>query len=533
MRGAAVWGRPEQAARLLAREIPLDAAFVALVHGAEDAVLAARAADAIAAGMSRRREHILLASCEAAPASLDELLGGSEAPGFAAALQGEARLTETAVRREDRLYVYLPAGRRPAPPEEVAAEPALASLVRRVRERGGTLLVFGPDHLLGIDAFVGLLDGYVSLGDVRVPSAAGIRRELARVRFRPEEVSGTEVSVPEDAPEEVPVPEDASTPEDAAPPEPEEPGEVPAPEALEEAASGVWRRKAGAWRDLAGVPGTEAAGAEPPEAAIPAEGTWDAPVGEAPAGRAPAEEPAGEDGSAPRGSKWRRHRQRSGFPYAHVAAGLAIVVVLAVGWWALASTATPSGPLGAETEAPGSAGPVMDLQALLSAVEGAPELPYSVLIASYAAVGDARNRVERLRRAEDGLFFIAPTPVRGAIYHRVFAGARPEVADGRRLMGELVEAGRKETASDWDVRPAGLAYRLGVFVTAAEASEAVAELEGQGVPTYIVPAGTGELRAWQVYAGAYESEAAARPLAAILERAGLRAELVARRGEVR
>lgn len=512
MRGAAVWGRPEQTARLLAREIPLDAAFVALVHGAEDAVLAARAADAIAAGMSRRREHILLASCEAAPASLDELLGGREAPGFAAALQGEARLTETAVRREDRLYVYLPAGRRQIPPEEVAAEPALASLVRRVRERGGTLLVFGPDHLLEIDAFVGLLDGYVSLGDVRVPSAAGVLRELARVRFHPEEVSGTEVS----------------TPKDATPPEPEEPGEVPAPEAVEGAASGVWRRKAGAWRDLAGVPGTEAAGAEPPEAAIPAEGPR-----EAPAGRAPADEPAEEDGSAPRRSKWRRHRQRSGFPYAHVAAGLAIVVALAVGWWVLASTATPSGPLGAETEAPGSAGPVMDLQALLSAVEGAPELPYSVLIASYAAVGDARNRVERLRRAEDGLFFIAPTPVRGAIYHRVFAGARPEVADGRRLMGELVEAGRKETASDWDVRPAGLAYRLGVFVTAAEASEAVAELEGQGVPTYIVPAGTGELRAWQVYAGAYESEAAGRPLAAILERAGLRAELVARRGEVR
>ncbi|MGH7541216.1 MAG: SPOR domain-containing protein, partial [Gemmatimonadota bacterium] len=173
-----------------------------------------------------------------------------------------------------------------------------------------------------------------------------------------------------------------------------------------------------------------------------------------------------------------------------------------------------------------------------AAVEAAPELPYSVLIASYAARADANERLARLSGEAGGIFFVAPTPVRGAVYHRVFAGAFPSRTRASEHMQALVERGWKDEASAWHLRPARLAFRLGVFPSRAEAEGRAPRAARDGISTYILsvplPAaangGTRPDSLFVVYAGAYESESAANPMAALLAEAGQEAELEARRG---
>lgn len=507
----AVRERGDVEARLLARQVPPDARVVALVFPGHAADRAARAADAVAAGVARRREHTLLASCEAAGGSLDALLGASDSSGFAAALRGDLRLTDVAVRREDRPYVYLPAGRHPPEPNDLVTDPTFQAFVARARDRGGSLLLFLPEALISVPEVAELLDGYVALGPVRALPAGPVPA-LARMAFEPE------------GPEALDVPE---APGGSAVGDGSEALGGPAADDDPEAEATAYL----------GPELRDAPEGEPAPAPAPAIEPEPSPSDAAAGGVEPPEgaESAGPEAAPGRSGAWSRHRERARIPVVRIAVGALVVALLVGGWWIFAREAAAPGPLGEETtgqaalEEPTPA----EARSLLAAVDAAPELPYSVLIASYAAAQDARDRLARLRGSGDGLYFVAPTPVRGAIYHRVFAGARADPEAGRTLMQELVESGRKESASTWDVRPAGLAYRLGVYRTEESAAEATRRLEEAGVPAYVLSAGRDGERAWQVYAGAYESEAAARPMAALLERAGRRAELVMRRGEVR
>lgn len=496
--------RPEVEARFLARQVPPEARVVALAFSGGEAERAARAADAAAAGVARRREHTLLVCCEGGGSALDAILDASESPGLLAALAGEERLTAIALRREDRPYVYLPAGGRSLDPEALRPDGSFAAFVRRVRERGGTLLLFASEELLAVRAFSSLLDGYVALGDVYTrPATPGVP-QLARLDFEEARAATGARSARGGADETVRPPAPEASPEPGT-----EPGAVVA------AASPESGAEPGAANAAEPAPST--AGADKPTAESAGEGL-DRP----------------SDGEARPGG-WRRHRAPVSPPLARIAAGVAIVALLLVGWWAVAREAAAPGPAGGSVDV-ASADEVdltVDGEALLAAVDGSPELPYSVLIASYAAAADARERIDRLRQADEGLFFIAPTPVRGAIYHRVFAGARAGPEAGRALMEGLVASGRKETASAWDVRPAGLTFRLGLFASEGAARRAAEALEEKGVPAYVLPAGEDAARAWQVLAGAYESRAAAGPMAALLEREGLAVDLVTRRGEDR
>ncbi len=541
----AVRERGDVEARLLARQVPPDARVVALVFPLQAAGRAARAADAVAAGVARRREHTLLASCEPPGGALDALLGAADSSGFGAALRGDARLTDVAVRREDRPYVYLPAGRHPFDPSELVADPAFRAFVGRARDRGGSLLLFVSEELISLPELAELLDGYVALGQVQTVPGGPVPA-LARLAFEPEEPEaaeepeagdpGEEAAAPRRHAERDPALAEGPTAETTAYVGPEPP--APAEEQTAPATSGS--APDGGLAESVGPDPDFLASYEDTSATAPS-----APVHSAPAATEPGaseQEPAGR-GAEPPGTKaagrrrggWSRHRERVRVPVVRVVVGALVIALLVGGWWVFAREAASPTASGGEAagepmlEEPSPA----EARSLLAAVDAAPELPYSVLIASYAADEDARDRLASLRRSGEGLYFVAPTPVRGAIYHRVFAGARTEPEAGRTLMDELVEAGRKESASGWDVRPAGLAYRLGVYRTEAAATEASRRLEEAGVPVYVLPAGSEGNRAWQVYAGAYESEAAARPMAAVLERAGRRAELVMRRGEAR
>jgi hypothetical protein len=290
-----------------------------------------------------------------------------------------------------------------------------------------------------------------------------------------------------------------------------------------------------------------------PAAAIPAPMT---PSTEMPAVAMPAEE-------MPERGRWRRHRLKQRLPLPRFAVAGAALVALLAGWWILARVVTRSstegslpaaavsteaidagvatGDGGASAEDRGEASaereddPSVDAMATLADAVAAgtgPELPFSVLVASYARPGDA---FARARSISDGsiLFFVVPTQVRGRTYHRLFAGALPTRDSARVLMGELMGRGIKEAISNWDIRPASLGYLLSVHASREAARAAERELLESQIWAYTIPLVAAGDTVHQVYAGAYERDEAAATLRAQLREAGVDAELVPRRGEPR
>ena len=257
--------------------------------------------------------------------------------------------------------------------------------------------------------------------------------------------------------------------------------------------------------------------------------------------------------------RWRRHRVVQGIPIGRLMLASVIIAGLVGGWWVVArvatdreasdgigayATATAHGEVAAEGDAgaaaegdAGTAGAVPGVAAegdvgAVGAVPGdaiVPALAYSVLIASYTSLEDARRRAGRL--AVPGLLlFVSPTLIRGTLYYRLFAGALPTRPAARNLMHALVERGVKESASDWDLRPASLSFLVAVHEDTASASAAQRELALGGVPTYVLQLAAAGDMTYQVYAGAYERPEAAVAMRSLLQQAGRDVELVPRRG---
>lgn len=252
--------------------------------------------------------------------------------------------------------------------------------------------------------------------------------------------------------------------------------------------------------------------------------------------------------------RWRRHRLEKGLPRGRSALAAGALIALLGGWWILARVVT--------AWAPDSSTGMLDARSVGGAVDpaaqedgvdaapvpaesletadrmarladyAAPELGYSVLVASYGRFSDAMRHLEAVAGAP-GLFFIAPTRVRERLYYRLFAGALPTHAAASTLMSRLVDDGLKEESSDWDVRPAGLGFRVSIHAAPDEAEAAQRELAANAVPTYVIPLVADADTVHQVYAGAYERPAAATDMRALLARAGQDAELIPRRGEPR
>ncbi len=164
---------------------------------------------------------------------------------------------------------------------------------------------------------------------------------------------------------------------------------------------------------------------------------------------------------------------------------------------------------------------------------GETSLPYSVAIAAYSAYDDAVARQRKWERP-DLTVYVAPTPVRGVVYYRVFAGLLPNRDQAERLMAQLVREGIKDTIRNWDVRATRYVFDFGTYPDARDAGAAAESLRGQGVPAYVVPAAgaDGGRPAYHVYAGGYESAEAARPLRERIVEAGIEPRLVERVGLV-
>jgi cell division septation protein DedD len=159
-------------------------------------------------------------------------------------------------------------------------------------------------------------------------------------------------------------------------------------------------------------------------------------------------------------------------------------------------------------------------------------LPYSVLVASHVNYEDAA--AERDRLTESGsMAFVAPTPIGGRLYYRVFAGALEDRFQASDRMRRLVEQGSKERERDWDMRPVRLAFALRDFSSEEEADAERVRLHELGVPAYVLPVGDTTGAIYRLYSGAFESEEAAGPADTLLSVAGQVATLVTRRGEPR
>lgn len=274
-----------------------------------------------------------------------------------------------------------------------------------------------------------------------------------------------------------------------------------------------------------------------------------------------------EGSEAGGGERWRRHRRERSAPVARVVAAVVGLAVIVGGWWYLAREsvdlpgdgASPAADTAARVEppadsaappetatadpasdggAPGAAGAEATAGGGESAAgpgeaAAAPELPYSVLVASYRQPDDARERVERLRDSVSLPVFASPTPVADGTFHRVFAGVHPDTASASALMRSLADRGLKRSLSSWDLRPARWSLLLGSFEGEEEAREARSALGEAAIHAYVLARSSGGEISYLLYAGAFESSEAAGPLRETLAGAGHETELLIRRGEPR
>ncbi len=447
--------------------LPEGTSVVALVRGRGGGAWAAGVAVGLADIVGRRRGRTFLANTIPGTADLDGLMEAAELPGLTRALSGEMSVSEIARSAPRQSFAYLPAGTPALPLSRLREIPAFRNLLRRVADRGGTLLLYvaeesldedggpDPDHDLPVE-------GCIAIGDVEDLALTVGAPLLARVERPSADRTSSEMAERGPA-----VPGGTLDPLDQ----------------VDEDSSGR-KGSVPAWAPWLGV----AAGLA---LAWFAWGSFE--------------------------------NQGTGADQAESAGGIPAVVEADAGLDADVRSSTRDEP---ETD-PAGRGEIS------AAVEfSAPDLPYSVLVASFALPEDANRQLRELETDED-LFVIAPTPIRGRTYYRILAGAREDRLGAEALMRELVDAGAKEQVRAWDVRPVRYSYELGTYDERRAADRRVDELQQAGIPAYRLDGGTDQEQNYRVYAGAYESEQAAEVLGRTLEDAGETVRLVTRRGRTR
>ncbi len=504
-------GDPTDAAReaRFQWELPRQARVIALVYEKSEAERSATAIDAVATAIGRRREHAVVLSTEAGPFPLDEVLGSAESPGWPAALGGSVRLTDVAVQFGDRPFVYMPAGDDEDGVRRMMKDDSLAAFVSRVRDRSGTLFLVLPDGRRLPGKVGEQIDGYVAIGEATFAGAGG-DAHYGRVRLDMEgDPSGQ--SLEQDGPPATP-PAAPRAPESRAawraPDSPAAPRRS-APARLLIASVCVLAVLFGGWWAYDNM--TEA-GARAASGSGPGIAARDAAGGAAPetAASGPEEGAMGSDNAA------RTPSGGQGDDGSRADPADAVEDARARGGGEMPST-------GADEAAVGSPG--------TGAVEGAVDQPFSVLVASYATTAEADDHLAQLGSGSPGpLYFIAPTFVRERVYYRVFAGALESRSAASALMDILLLVGEKEDATPWHIRAVRHAYDLGRFDDPASAEARIGSLSAQGIPAYPLEVMHEGRIQYQIYGGAYESGAAALPLAETLEAVGEPAVLVLRRG---
>lgn len=439
------------------RWLPDDARVIALVRDRGSDAWAAGVAIGLADMVGRERGRTFLANAAGDSRELDRRLDAA-GPGLTSALTGAATIASIAHTSAGQRFAYLPAGEGALPFAGLRRMRAFRRFVAKVKQGGGTILLYVGEEDLAAPSGAGLsesaerlqLDGCIALGEVRGLAAELGAPLLARV--------------------ERPAPPPVESPDPATMPEPNIDGT---------ATTGIAVRP--------GSPGSLTKLLAVPVAVLLLLGAWALlrPATDGNAGRPGASGSVAETGAL----------EANG-------------------------PSSPSGASAAEPPPPAATPESREFSG--------PAARYSVLVGSYMRLADAMGRRAELSEA-GGLFYVAPTPVRGRIYYRVLAGAFEDRADAASAMAALVEDGRKETFKEWDIRPVRLAYGVGTFTSWDEAERHARELWAADVPAYVL-SDTAEAPLYRVYAGAFMSEEDAEPLGRRLEELGSGAELVARSG---
>ncbi len=489
--------------------------------------------------LAAERPKVVLADLQTRkPSALAAALGVEEGPGIVDVLFRGASFSASAHRPDREAFFYLSIGTKPPPGQVLYQHPRWKKIAARLSETDAHLL---PCVSAGDWLDAGPIPGFeasivLNAAGLEIELPAGARR-LAEFLAPPEirNAGDSEVELPAYA---SPPPE----PEIEAPLGPEARVEPEAQSELDTQPMLSRPPSPDPQPELAPEP-EPAAQTDDVEAITPppvrAAGPLTTPVPES--REEPAESPA--FAPPPAEAPFRRSPSRSGFRLGRrgivsgvaVAAAAVLVVALwkTVGGRQIPEESMPLEAAAAETES------VREAETATPPPPPEPRrqevpLPYSVAIASFSSFDDAVARQREWTRA-DIPFYVAPTVVRGVVYYRVFAGMLAERTEAEQLMAQLVQDGVKDTERDWDVRPAGLAFKFGTYPTTRDAREVLETLLGRGVPAYIVPAhGTAEADgfAYHVYAGGYENAGDARPLQEHIERVGLDVELVERVGLV-
>jgi hypothetical protein len=465
--------RCDQEESSFAWNLPADARVVALVHDSKESERSATVVEAVATAIARRREHTLVLSTAVGPSPLDELVSGISSVGLPAMLRGHARLTDVAVQTTDCPFIYLPAGADPEDISEMLHSETLFRFIERVRERGGTLFLVFLENVSLSREVRSLLDGYIAVGNVRVPEYIEDLPTFGRVRF---EESKDDLLLNHDR-------------------------DVSLGTRGQDELDGVVAQSIAADKD------------EDREQRLP----------------------------RPNTSVSSRHQTKVHAPLKQTAIGISTIALIFLGWWWMLKATDvgegqllePTTPAKVEVSSAFRLRPSLEPDDARRVVENAPNLPLSVLIASYASLADAEERVAELKsdgEAVARLYFISPTPVRRVLYHRVLAGALADENEAEGLMKRLVEAGEKDEASLWHLRPSGLAFDLGVFMDREGMETRVAGLAAKGIPSYVLVSTLDEHEVFQVYGGGYRNQQESLPMAKLLDTAGEPAVLVARHG---
>lgn len=458
----------EASRRDTGRWLPDEARLVALVRDRGTDEWAAGVATGLADMVGRLRGRTFLLNVAGA-AELDRLLDAAGGPGLTSALTGAATVASIARVRRGQRFAYLPAGEAALPYSALRRMERFRRFLEQVRDGGGTLLLYVGQEDLEAAAEDGRGAERLALdGCIALGEARGIARKL-----------GAPLLARVERPAPPPSPARAgSTATESREAEPDIHGGP---------AEGPWSRMGSLTRLLL-----------PVAAFLLALFAWGRVTG----------------GSEQDDRHGGRAREGAGIAAADVAAPS--------GGGSAPVSAPETGGADAETDpADGSAPPA-------GHEFHAPPARYSVLVGSYIRLPDAMAR--RAELSEDGgLFYVAPTPVRGRLYYRVLFGAYEDRADAAAGMADLVADGRKDVARDWDVRPVRLAYDLGTFAEREAAEERVAALHETEIPAYVLRDTAAGPR-YRVYAGAFSSEEDAGPLGERLADREMGGRLIGRMG---
>lgn len=137
---------------------------------------------AVAEALGADRPRTLLICVEGPDGDLDSLVGAGSGDGLTDVFRGDAAMADVVVRSEDRSFLYVPAGDHPAPPTSILESRAMAHLLDRAREGGGTVLLYLGTESLHSGRWPDRVDGCIQLGEpdrARTPVTLPV---LARIR---------------------------------------------------------------------------------------------------------------------------------------------------------------------------------------------------------------------------------------------------------------------------------------------------------------------------------------------------------------